>query len=659
MSTKKATKRALLTSILAICLCLVMLIGSTFAWFTDTASTSVNQIQSGTLQLALEMATEWTDGQPSKWENAEGKTLQWVRTTTAEGGTTTKTLVGSNDILWEPGCTYELQPIRISSVGNLALKYKIQITGIDGSAKLNEVIDWTIKNDAEAGENVLAATEYHLTAKGGDNDSDILTIKGHMDENANNNYQGLFIDGIGITVLATQDTVEFDSVTDQYDAKAVYPVAPTLGNATAEGKITAAGAKLGDMTDEASPSAAEIEIPENAVTADTNAIFNMVLTESNPASVTYEISLKNADTDATVTLAEPATVTTNIGAGLSNVKVTHSGVAMQEVTSTGDLTDGTYFYNPGDGKLMICTKSFSPFVISYEFNDVASVNGKGYTTVFSAIAAAKDGDTVVLTKDQSGLITVKGKNITIDLNGKTFNATKANAIQLVENAGVTIQNGTINAQQCGVILFNDGDKLNLDNVKINAKNTNGIGVFGYSTNCTIEIKDSEINSNYIGVCQNGSRGGNTYTITGTTITDTYGVGVYISNSVGNTKQNLTITNCTISGPSGVEMKHTNATITNSTLIGTATPTASGSNNNGTCTDGYALAVTTNGVNDHVTGTVAVSGCKFYSGTTTEGESNGYVFVYKVADSSSVTIDGKVVTDYNTYGGETSGADTQA
>ena len=49
----------------------------------------------------------------------------------------------------------------------------------------------------------------------------------------------------------------------------------------------------------------------------------------------------------------------------------------------------------------------------------------------------------------------------------------------------------------------------------------------------------------------------------------------------------------------------------------------------------------------------MSDCKFYNGTATEVDPNGYVFVYQVADGSSVTIDDKPVTDYNTYGGEVS------
>ena len=626
MNNKKTTKRALLSSVMAIVLCLAMLIGTTFAWFTDTASTAVNKIQAGTLDVQL---------LDENGNSLEGQTLSWQKAAGAPGG---------EQVLWEPGCTYKLQPITIKNAGNLALKYKVIISGIKGSAKLNEVIDWTI-----SGADIN--TEYSLTAGA----SNTLTIEGHMQKSAGNEYQGLSIDNIAITVVATQDTVENDSFNDQYDVNAVYPVAPTLSNTTVTGTIKSGeSTTLGQMTDTPSPTAAEITIPARAVTADTNAVFEMKLTDLSPNSVTYEISLNDA-AGTTVTLGAPAKVTTNIGANLTNVVVKHSGTPMTNVTSRDSLTDGSYYYKKSTGELIICSSTFSPFEISYDFNPVASVNGVGYTTLRSAIAAAKNGDTVVLTKDGSSSLGISDKNITIDLNGKTLQASfvLSPTISLNNNASVTIKNGTIKGKNYGIIIDGDGDKLTLDNVKIEAMRSQGIGVFGNNNNCTVEINNSEIKSNYIGVYQNGSYGGNTFNICNTKITDTRGVGVYISNSVNNAKQTLTIDGCTISGPSGVEIKHTNATIENSTLIGTSTQTSSSVNGNGTCTDGYAFAATTNGVNDYVTGNVVVSDCNFYSGTTTEDQSNGHVFVYQVAEGSSVKIDGTVVTEYNTYGGEVS------
>ena len=200
MTSSKSTKRALISSALAILMCVAMLIGTTFAWFTDTASTAVNKIQSGKLDVDLQMLN--SDG---SWVSAKGETLEFKKAANAEG----------EKVLWEPGCTYELPQLRVVNNGNLALKYKIQITGIQGDAKLNEVIDWTI-NDA-----AINLTEEHLLAG---QEGAAFTIKGHMQETAGNEYQDLSIDGIGITVVATQDTVENDSYGNQYDKDATYPV---------------------------------------------------------------------------------------------------------------------------------------------------------------------------------------------------------------------------------------------------------------------------------------------------------------------------------------------------------------------------------------------------------------------------------------------------
>ncbi len=205
MTNRKSTKRALLGSVMAMVLCLAMLVGATFAWFTDTASTGVNKIQAGNLDVQLQYATAWDEnGNVTSWADAQGKQLEFKKAAGAE----------NEAVLWEPGCTYMLPELRVVNKGNLALKYKVAITGINGSAKLNEVIDWTI-NDAD-----LSAD--HSLAAGAT--SEALTIKGHMQESAGNDYMNESIDGIAITVYATQDTVESDSFNNTYDKDATYPV---------------------------------------------------------------------------------------------------------------------------------------------------------------------------------------------------------------------------------------------------------------------------------------------------------------------------------------------------------------------------------------------------------------------------------------------------
>lgn len=194
MTKSKQTKSALFSSVVALLLCFTMLLGTTFAWFTDTASSSVNTIQAGTLDIQLLDAYG---------TSLEGKTLAWQKATGHE----------REAVLWEPGCTYNLQTITIKNNGNLALKYKIEITGIQGSAKLTEAIDWTINNSNSVSD--LGAD--HSLAAGA---SDTLTISGKMKTTAGNEYQGLSIDGVAITVRATQDTVEYDSTNNRYDAGA-------------------------------------------------------------------------------------------------------------------------------------------------------------------------------------------------------------------------------------------------------------------------------------------------------------------------------------------------------------------------------------------------------------------------------------------------------
>ena len=87
MTSSKSTKRALISSTLAILMCAAMLIGTTFAWFTDTASTAVNKIQSGSLKVGIiDMQGNSLEGKQLKWQAADGRE--------------------QDEILWEPGCTY-------------------------------------------------------------------------------------------------------------------------------------------------------------------------------------------------------------------------------------------------------------------------------------------------------------------------------------------------------------------------------------------------------------------------------------------------------------------------------------------------------------------------------------------------------------------------
>ena len=216
MNNKRATKRALLTSVMALVMCVVMLVGTTFAWFTDTASTGVNKIQAGNLDIELQMKDN--DG---KWVNAEGKILPFL----VEG----KIPAEGTQILWEPGCTYYVTQIRVLNKGNLAVKFEYVPEALGVTGKLAEVLEFRAKTFDEAGnENPDINIEPEVLEPG--EASPAWSFGYHMDENAGNEYQNATATGMCVTVLATQASYEKDSFDDQYDKDAEYPISVTTGD---------------------------------------------------------------------------------------------------------------------------------------------------------------------------------------------------------------------------------------------------------------------------------------------------------------------------------------------------------------------------------------------------------------------------------------------
>ena len=206
-NNQKATKRALLTSVMALVMCVVMLVGTTVAWFTDTASTAVNKIVAGNLDV---------DIVGENGVSLDGQSLSFVKVgaeTDAEAA-----------ILWEPGATFFTQGFKIVNKGNLALKYKVVVSGTTGDAKLLKAIDFAFVTDnttpdadpeSFANEGKLLKQNDSAPANNG-----VYYLRGHMKEEAGNEYKNLTLDGISITVYATQYTYEKDSFDELYDANA-------------------------------------------------------------------------------------------------------------------------------------------------------------------------------------------------------------------------------------------------------------------------------------------------------------------------------------------------------------------------------------------------------------------------------------------------------
>ncbi len=221
-----STKKALFMSVLSLLVCFSMLVGTTFAWFTDSVTSANNIIKSGNLDVKLEYSTDMNT---------------WTEVTS----TTNVFKEGAN---WEPGYT-EVVYLRVSNIGSLALKYRLGVyiaseeegTNKDNvSFKLSDYIEYGIdeavtakyadRNAAltavkdETGK--LSEYEYNkegnLVGKNGTTiDEDVVAMVVYMPEEvgnvANHNGTDIPVINLGIDLFATQDTVESDSFGPDYD----------------------------------------------------------------------------------------------------------------------------------------------------------------------------------------------------------------------------------------------------------------------------------------------------------------------------------------------------------------------------------------------------------------------------------------------------------
>ncbi len=232
MTKKRSSKRALLLSALSLLMCTTMLIGSTFAWFTDSVTSNGNIIKSGTLDVTM----HWADG--TKAVPADDST-EWTD--------------ASADAIfdydnWEPGYT-EVRHIRIKNNGSLALKYQLNIAATGEVSDLADVIDVYYADPAvqvaeradlkdttklNTLDKVLAGMSESASGELEAGKSHVVTIALKMQESAGNEYQNMSIGSdFAVQLLATQLTSEFDGFDEQYDKMATIDNMEELNSALA------------------------------------------------------------------------------------------------------------------------------------------------------------------------------------------------------------------------------------------------------------------------------------------------------------------------------------------------------------------------------------------------------------------------------------------
>ena len=428
---KNATRHALLTSVISLLLCVSMLVGTTFAWFTDSVTSGRNTIMAGNLDVELEYSTDLVN-----WTAVDANTN-----------------IFDDEALWEPGYT-EVVYLRVSNVGTLAMKYKLGIdvaneilgkTKDGKDIKLSDYIEYGIVEDVTVAYgadvrmtargdigtasklNTAYSKEYELVGKTTTaTDADVFALVVYMPETvgneANHNGTNVPVINLGLNVVATQNTVESDFFNDQYDKDATY---------TAEVdalKTKLSSAQPGDIIEVSLSHDAfvnsAIVVPNgvkmifngngHTIISNSNApVFQIVNADAEISDVTitgkakYAIYTKGARWDPEDPNAD--TVLTNVTVNMAksgNFPVTFNGmgtVIMKDCTVTGDglhsddHADGLHVFAGAEINLTVDGGNIGGIMLNSNYASSATMtakNGAEIDTVDVECSTATDGSLV-------------------------------------------------------------------------------------------------------------------------------------------------------------------------------------------------------------------------------------------------------------------------
>lgn len=251
MKRKNSTRNALVMSVLSMLLCVSMLVGTTFAWFTDEVASGINQIASGNLDVVLEYKNNWDE----EWKPVDQNTK-----------------IFKDGALYEPGYT-EVVYLRVSNAGSLALKYLLSFNIANQESSTNVYgeefllsdyleIGTYVQDEYSSGfnyadilmpamfgtrENALKNVELNTLSSAnaairenapilpGEETAQVIALVLTMPETVGNEANAMtgaetpYIE-IGVRLYATQYTYENDSFGNDYDANVDRPTIHEIWN---------------------------------------------------------------------------------------------------------------------------------------------------------------------------------------------------------------------------------------------------------------------------------------------------------------------------------------------------------------------------------------------------------------------------------------------
>ena len=472
MQKLKNTKTALIMSVASLVTCMAMFVGSTFAWFTDSVSTGVNKITAGNLDIDLEYTTDFIS-----WQSVEDKT----------------DIINPN-ALWEPGHT-EVVYLKISNAGSLAFKYQfaINIASEQGAVnvggdpfKLSDYIKFgVVEGKAEAFDSRTAAidavSENATAISAGFN-----PVEGYIDASGQPQYAALVLYmpetvaneanyrgsepsiELGISVVATQNTVESDAFGPDYDSGATYPIITV--NAQDDISQVIENADNGTI----------IKLSEDIALADKKQI-----TVDNGKSIEIDLAGNTLDIEATMT-GKPIYVDQGASLKISGGGEIITDTASYLLENRGDLTlEGIEVNNVGSGKNAIhnygaltirdcdilatytCITNYDGVIESIE-GCTFTVNGTGPRAISNTgsgrITQIKDTD---ITATASGILEAYAIYNTTSNNviGETINCNFIGNIKV--GGGITFVSGSfkntaLNDEQFGALVADGSSFVNTD-----------------------------------------------------------------------------------------------------------------------------------------------------------------------------------------------------
>ena len=457
---KKSTKRALLSSVLALVLCVSMLVGTTFAWFTDSVTSANNIIKSGNLDIVLEYLKN------GEWEDVNGQSDIITNT------------------LWEPGVT-EVAYLRIANAGSLALKYQLginiasEIDGVNVAGESFTLSDYilfgVIELDAfstfDNREAAIAAATGAKKISAGYTKADTLEAADpeeeleyvylamvvYMPDTVGNeaNHNGVNIPEInlGINVFATQAASEKDSFGSDYDKDAAFVSAPVVRPENATSGMNLKG--VNDVV---------ISLPAAVINALPEGVEEIGMAVSDPVI--------DANTN-TVTFAAVELVDQNGDKiDLDALDLTEDITVTLPLPESAPFADGEEVMIYHDG-VLVATTTVANGNISYDVAHLCEI------TVGTIEEPVVNGNTVAIANVSQLIGFAQSVNAGNSYAGKTVVLT--DNINLNNVAWTPIGNWDYAFEGT----FDGNDKV-IKNLYINDAEGEGVGFFGVVANATIK-----------------------------------------------------------------------------------------------------------------------------------------------------------------------------